>query len=299
MANAAWPWAAAFSRRLHELRPQPFCGSHLLFGSDYSGGHASSRYNVYGFVIADADASLDWPVECQKVRSGFLADGRRMGFKNLNDAHRRNALIPFLSASESLVGNVVTVAVTKELRHLSSYQNAIDVWRKTNSLQAKWNPGAFEQMARIAHFFSLLVAAWSTPGANVSWITDEDEIVANAERLTDAQEFAARLAGIFLPHNLGEFMMNTPAVVNNHSAFEDFLASPDLAAGMIGEILTTTPVYEPGAQNVFRYAQLTEKSEIISDWFWHHLGTLKKTCILIERAENGKYGVGRLDMQLR
>jgi hypothetical protein len=294
--KAAWPWTTAFLHQLHNLRPEPFRGSHILFGSDYSGSHAGSRFQIYGFVVADADASPDWPNRCRKVRDIFLADGRRMSFKNLNDDHRQRALIPFLEATEFLEGHVVAVAVTKDLNYLSTHYAAINIWKDLFGLSANWNDRAFEQMARITHFFSLFLSAWSSPGANISWITDEDEIVANAGRLEDAHQFAARLSGVYLSHDLGAFMMNTPAIVSTEPVFEDFLAIPDLAAGMIGEILAIAPTRGTRSPGLDGQKELTQKSDIIADWFWHKGGSLKKTCILIDRATKDQFSIGVLNI---
>lgn len=294
--KTAWPWATAFMRQLHSLRPGPFKGSHILFGSDYSGSHAESRFQIFGFVIADADASPDWPNKCRQVRNTFLADGRRMSFKNLNDARRKRALIPFLEAAESLEGHVVAVAVTKNLNYLSTHHASMNIWKDLFGLNANWNDRAFEKMARITQFFSSFLSAWSSPGANISWMTDEDEIVANAGRLEDAHQFAARLSGVYLSHDLGEFMMNTPAIVSSEPAFEDFLAIPDLAAGMIGEVLAITPENGTRSPGLNGQKELTQKSNIIADWFWHSGGSLKKTCILIDRAAKKQFSIGVLDV---
>ncbi|MGD0443450.1 MAG: hypothetical protein ABSA39_05890 [Edaphobacter sp.] len=151
----------------------------------------------------------------------------------------------------------------------------------------------------MSHFFSLFLAAWSSPNMNISWMTDEDDIVANAERLDDAHQFAARLSMLHVPHHLGEFMMNTPAVMPDELMFEDFLAIPDLAAGMIGEILKTKAVNQfKAGLSPYNDQPLTGKSDIIADWFWHNSGTLKKTCILIDQTEEGKFGIGQLRMGL-
>ena len=295
IVEAAWPWAAAFSKQLKALRPEPFQGTHLMFGSDYSGSHSGSQFRTYGFVIGDADASAEWPLRCRNARSAFLANGRRMAFKNLNDSQRRRALIPFLEASEAIDGHVLVVAINKNLAHISTYPGSVEVWKALYGFKAKWDPRVFEEMVRVSHFFSLFLAAWSSPRMNVSWMTDEDDIVANAERLDDAHQFAARLSTVYVPHRLGEFMMNTPAVMPDEMMFEDFLAIPDLAAGMIGEILKPqTASQSRTGLRVYFDQPLTAKSDIIADWFWHNSGTLKKTCILVNRAEDGKFGIWQL-----
>ncbi len=257
-----------------------------MFGSDYSGSHTGSQFRIYGFVIGDADASPEWPARCRESRSAFLANGRRMAFKSLNDSQRRRALIPFLEASEALDGHVVVVAINKKLTHISTHQGSVGVWEALHGFQARWDPRAFEEMVRVSHFFSLFLAAWSSP-------------VANAERLDDAHQFAARLSTLHVPHQLGEFMMNTPAVMPDELMFEDFLAIPDLAAGMIGEVLKTKAANQfKAGLSASNNQPLTEKSDIVADWFWHNSGTLKKTCILIDQAEDGKFSIGQLRMGL-
>jgi len=293
----AWPWTAAFVRQLHQLRATPFGGSHLLFGSDYSGDHHASRFRVYGFVIADAHASPEWPAKCRQVRQDCLKDGRRMSFKSLNDGHRRRALVPFLEAAEYLNGHVVAVAVTKDLARLSTTPNTLDFCQRESWLRARWNAKSFEQMARVAHFFSLFLAAWSRPGMDVSWVTDSDEIVANDGRLDDAHQLAARLSGLYVPHPLGEFMMNTVAVDTEDLAFEDFVAIPDLAAGMLAEILLGAQLERsPGSGQVLKPKELSHKSDIIADWFWYRDGSLKKTCILIDHVDEQTFSVGEIHM---
>jgi hypothetical protein len=294
--RAAWPWTQAFSRQLADMRPAPFAGSHLMFGSDYSGTHSKSQFQIYGFVITDADSSPEWPARCRGVRNAYLK-GRRMSFKNLNDSHRQQALVPFLEAAETLHGHVVVVAVAKELTYLCTHSRAIETWSGLHTLHAGWNRRAFEQMARVAHFFSLFLAAWSSPGMHISWMTDEDDIVANPGRLEDAHQFAARLAGLYVKHPLGEFMMNTPAVVGNDTAFEDYLAIPDLASGMVGEVLAVNRPHWSDGNSLPEGHHLSRKSDIIADWFWHNDGSLKKSCILIQRAGKGQFGIGTLGMQ--
>jgi hypothetical protein len=279
----AWPWAAPFKRQLRQLRAKPFGGSHLLFGSDYSGDHSANRFRVYGFVIADADASPKWPARCREVRRSFLVDGRRMSFKNLNDRHRRRALVPFLEAAEFLDGHVVAVAVTKDLERLSTSTNTLDIWENLHGLQARWDARWFEQMVRVAHLFSLFLAAWSSPGMNVSWVTDNDSIVANDGRLGDMHQLTARFFGLYVPQRLGEFMMNTVAVDSEGRSFEDFVAIPDLADGMLAEVLSGTTTDEPSHKRRLWTKELSEKSEIIADWFRHRGGS----CTCSPRANAG------------
>jgi hypothetical protein len=223
-----------------------------------------------------------------------------MSFKNMNDVQRRRALIPFLEAAEYLEGHVVVVAVTKQLRQMSSAPTSMQLWQNMHGLQAKWDLRAFEQMARVAHFFSMFLGTWSSPGMDVTWITDDDSIVANAGRLDDVHQFAARLSAFFVPHQLGVFAMNTVSSDSRARGFEDFVAIPDLAAGMVGESLLARRNQEQGRPDEHGGEELSVKSEVIADWFWHRSGPLKKICMLVSpTATKGRFGIGELNRELR
>lgn len=295
MMAKAWPWSKAFERQLLQLRAQPFLGSHLMFGSDYSGDHKNSRFKVYAFIVANADTSPYWPSRVGMVRNEFLKDGRRMSFKTMNDGHRRRALVPFLEASEVLDGHVVVVVVTKELDWLTGGSSSRTEPNESRKLKGRWDDAAFEEMMRIVHFFSMLVGAWSSPGMHVSWFTDDDMVVANEDRLDDMHLWAAKASSFYLKHELGEFMFNKVSTFPENRAYEDYLAIPDLAAGMFAEVLANRTKDSERPNNRLRIeADLSEKSEVISSWFAHSLGTLKKTCILIDKKPDGRFRIGEL-----
>jgi hypothetical protein len=217
-----------------------------------------------------------------------------MSFKRLNDGQRRRALGPFLEAAEYLDGHVVGVVVSKELDRLSTGANTLELWKSLHGLRASWSPRAFEALVRAAHFHALLLRAWFRPGMHVSWITDEDEIVANEDRLDDALDLSARLTGLYVPHGLGEFAMNTVAVDPKDESFEDFVAIPDLAAGMLTEVVnqwSSAPMWSEGGALELAADRLSEKAKIIADWFWHPGGSLRKTSILIDRFAESRFTV--------
>jgi hypothetical protein len=113
--------------------------------------------------------------------------------------------------------------------------------------------------------------------------------------LDDVQRIAAQLSSVYVQHQLGEFMMNTVAVDNDSRSFEDFVAIADLAAGMIAEVVAITPT-QPSLDMQCRQKEMSDKSDVIADWFWYTSSTLRKTCIIIDQVEDGRFGVGELKM---
>ena len=271
-----------------------------MFGSDYSGTHKGSRFNVYTFLVADADASPDWPARMRAVRRRFLSDGRRMSFKRLGDVHRQRALGHFLDATDSLTGHIVALVITKDLERLSTSPTALSVWRHLHGLSGKWSPGEFENLVRIVHLFTLLLATWSRPGMHVSWITDEDRIVANDDRHTDALLLAARMAPLYVPHCLGEFAFSSTAADGPARAFEDFVAIPDLVAGMLAEAMTHFSDHETwksGGPLQLESSALSPKTEALSDWFWEQSDNLRRTAVIIDRHDEHQFRIARFGPQ--
>jgi hypothetical protein len=297
--SLAFPWVPQFRVILRDVCPKPFDGSHILVGSDYSGSHHNSDYLVYGFLLADADKSPEWPRLRAEVRERYLPDGRRMSFKRLNDSLRWRALSPFLDVANAFSGICAVVVVHKDLERMSTGQRTIDVWRGLHGTEGKWRGAAFETMARIVHLYCLFIAAVSKPFQHVTWITDQDEIVANDDRLTDVMALASKMIGLYVSYPLGEFAMNSTQVDGGDRSFEDFVAIPDLVAGSFAEIITVwsrQPGWRDDDEMCLEPDLLTKKSNLISAWFCHPSQSLKRCVILVDRFDETRFRVQRINV---
>jgi hypothetical protein len=142
-------------------------------------------------------------------------------------------------------------------------------------------------MARTVHFATLLVSACCLPSQHLTWITDQDEMVANDDRLTDVMDFASRMMGLYVSFELGEFAMNDTSSDPGDKSFEDFVAIPDLVAGAFSEVLT---MWSQDTSNHQRRIldlgslRLTEKAETIVSWFSEGGLSLARCVILIDKV---------------
>ena len=190
--NRAYPWSKRCLDILRSVMPSPLPGSHLMIGSDYSGDHRRSQYRVYTFLLADADSSPNYPDARRNVRCQYLPDGRRMSYKGLNDGVRQHALFPFLSTFDHFDGLCCSFIVHKSLERMATSFHSLSVWKSLHGLNGRWGVPAFEVASRITHFFCLLLGVATRPGQHITWITDQDEIAANDDRLEDVRQLAAR-----------------------------------------------------------------------------------------------------------
>lgn len=295
----AFPWSPRFISILRGVLPAPFTSSHIMVGSDYSGIHRRSDYRVYSFLIADTDNSPDYPELRRQLRAELLRDGRRMSYKKLNDRIRQKALFPFLKTADSFTGLCCAIVVHKGLERMSTSPNSLNLWQKLHGLEARWGRLAFEAMARISHFYCLLLSVVSSPHQHVTWITDQDEIIANDDRLTDVMNFVAKMSGLYIEHQLGEFAMNSTQVDIGDREFEDFVAIPDLVAGAFADIVTVwsqQPGWRDGGDLTLKPDAIPAKANVISAWFCSESPKLRRCTVLIDKFDKHRFVVQNLDL---
>jgi hypothetical protein len=284
-----FPWGRSVQNILWQAQPAPFGRENLMIASDYGGEHKTASHLVYAFLVADTSPS-DWPRAIRRLRTSVLVDGRRMSFKRLNDPARRGALIPFLEAADTLTGHLIVVAVDKRIKWLVTRKGDSIRWENALNLKAKWTDHGFENMGRKAYMIALFLSLWSRPMMNVDWITDQDQAVANADRLDDTHKFAATMSSLLLPHSMGEFGMNSTEIDEPDRALEDFCALPDLAAGMTSDICSA--LARKGGWSKINRLELdadavSEKAAMICDWFWDSKFRLRKTMIQMDAVPTG------------
>lgn len=295
----------------------------LFITSDYSGEHAGADYQVISFMITDIHAVETWNRGRITLRKRYLADGRRMSFKQLRDQRRWQALLPFLAAADKLNGICVVVAVHSSIDTLFTGSAPLDWSNPAFAKFAHWNTRALEKLFRVCHFVSVFLAGLSRDGQHVLWITDDDSIAPNVQGLYDLTELFGTIATQYLAHDLGHLRVGTPARSDtNDRLLEDLVAVPDLAAGAVAELLTahagnteiiiTSPasvylsigpalsnatlpqsksfeVYRGSLNKVMAHeADMSAKSAFIAKWLGTKDQALRKVVCMIDPAPGGE-----------
>jgi hypothetical protein len=289
-----WGWGHSIQKIVAAAGPIRVQGNRLLIASDYGGEHRDATHLIYCYLVVGGGAR-SWFSTIRSLRTNLLPDGRRMSYKRLADPLRQRALVPFLRAAADLDGHLVAVAVDKRKKWLSTAPDVAQDLQRAFGLKASWNPRSLETMMRKVHFLSILLSLWSRPHMDLSWITDQDEFVANDARHDDALITAARVSSFYVPHPMGIFRLNTTGQDPETPDYEDLCAVPDLAAGMLSEIasrLSKEGSWEKGMQKTLE-EQLPIKTNVIADWFWDMDMRLRKTLITID-MEGTRFSVRRV-----
>lgn len=292
----AWGWGYSIQKILAASEPKPRENASLLIASDFGGEHKHATHLIYCYLLVRGGIH-DWLSSAVAVRRHF-PDTRRMAYKRLDDPLRQNALMPFLAAAAGLDGHLVAIAIDKRKKWLSTAPGASDRLIRELNLKAKWSARALEGMLRKVHITAILLSLWSRPYCNVTWITDQDEFVANDVRHDDALLAAARYSSFYVNHPMCAFRLNTTGQDIDARDFEDICAIPDLAAGMLSDVSTRLRNRRLEDRFWMLSSDLPLKAEIIADWFWDDTMALRKTLISID-VHDTKFGVHKVSMMVQ
>lgn len=283
-----WGWGYSIQKILAATRSQMFDADQLMIASDYGGEHRQSSHLVYAYLIV-AGGLPSCLRTIRATRRALFRDDRRMAYKRLDDAVRRKALPTYLRAAGELHGCLVAVAIDKKKAWLSTQEGVADEFQGMFKLRSRWSDKALERMVRKVHLMSLLLSVWARPHCNITWITDDDEFVSTEARHDDALSVSGTLASMYTPLRTGVFRLNRTGQVPDDLDFEDLCSIPDLACGMLSEIMSAldTPSVETPAADRDLPTELPWKSEILSNWFWDEDMPLRKVLITVDvTAEN-------------
>lgn len=287
-----FPWTSLFISKLREHSLPQFLGETIYAASDCSGRTRESRIDALSFLLTDYDYCGEWHLEREEVRKRYLADMRRMSFKDLNDGMRRRALVPFLKAADLIPGLCLTIVIDKRMKKLCSDEELFT--RVKPTLRGKWNPRSFEYMARLAYFLSVLFAGLSLPNQNLYWIGDTDDFLATQERATDTAELLSRFSSLLISHPLGQLGVGSTSLDEGDRLEEDLAAVPDLVAGALTESVNGMFRHYGKIPSVITMApETSRKTDLISSWFFsRHRTRLTKIAIVFEYVSDNHSRIG-------
>ncbi len=263
-------------------------GPTLFIASDYGGAHKGAVYETLSFLMADLTYVWLFDELRTKLRNEAVLKSRRMAYKSLGDRRRQEALVPFLRSGNTIPGLLMNIVLDKNASQLlsESYQPKFAFGELSH-----WCKGSFEKLTRVGQLGAMLVEGMCAPGQNVLWISDEDEIAPNREKLFEATNVLGHYLNHFCSNQMGHMRFGTTNVDNGNLRIEDLVALVDLAAGCLSEIFTQTmklfgspasKILIPGTHSS------SKKARIIANWMAQGNHPLKKLIVLVE-AQNNSY----------
>jgi hypothetical protein len=261
----------------------------LLLASDYSGESSDSPYALYSLIITSIESWASWEKARIRVRRHHFSDSRRMSFKRMGDGQRQRALLPFLTAADSLDGLVLCVAIAKRCQSVFAARPPLDLSNPDFAAYRKWKPDVLEKTFFILHLSGLLLAGLGSPGQNALWFTDEDAIAANDQRVSELTQLFRWITSMYLAHDMGHCRCGSSRCDNGTQQIEDLLTIPDLVAGALAEHLKLRAVDPPEMPDSFwmHRPDLSEKTKRITWWFSDANQPLKRLVCIVDPTGDG------------
>lgn len=288
--SPCWSVTSSLDKVIRQLETSdvdllPDLSSHrsLILTSDYGGQHKAATHETFSFLVAGLESCAQWNEERQLVRDRFLNPNRRMSYKALNDRQRRLALLPFLSAADRIPGLLTTALVNKRVSRTLNV--TVEDREQLPSSIAGWPNQVLQKLTFVAHLGALLIAGLSSTGQDVLWLTDNDDFVANDQRVIDLTPLFGGIIGGYVGHALGHFRFGTMKCEAGDLQIEDLTAIPDLIAGAACEIplhfasLTRTAIRVPLRDHV------SAKGLTILDWMGRRRMPLKRLLVLVDEGD--------------
>lgn len=251
----------------------------LLLAIDWAGQQVWHRFSTLSVLVTSQAGYAAWEPRRDAVRKEFLADGRRMCFKELgHDKVRRRALGPFLEAADQLSGLLFTLLVDVRSDAGLVHRNCLA------STQQTWAPGDNERMWMTALVIDLLLRGLSGAGQDVQVLLDEDSIFDTTARREGLCSTIGRLPA---PHPLSLHVADPSIPGPPRVVTEDLLAIPDLAAGALAELSTSDARIASDADGLMTAERdvLQEKALSILDWLCLHQRHLRRMAYLLRQDE--------------
>lgn len=269
-----------------DLLPDLRLGPTLIIASDYGGQHKAATHESFSFLVADLVFCWLWNEERQRVRAAYFSDKRRMSYKALNDRQRRQAMLPFLAAADSIPGVLATVLVDKKfIRSLTmTMEDHLQIPRSLAELPTQIN----RKITLIAHLGALFIAGLSGQGQNIIWFTDNDDFAANDKRVINLTPLFASIISQYSQCKMGHFRFGTTKCDNGDLFIEDLASIPDLACGALTEIPVCGVLPKSSGIQLPLRGHLPPKAVAILAWLGEQRKALRRLTFVIDEGDNAR-----------
>lgn len=279
-----------FTEKYNNRLPNLSIAKRLVCFSDYSGEEKESDFSVYSFLIIDGDNLKEWNESRTRLRKELLADGRRVSFKNYRDKLSQEYISAFLHIVDDLRGYLVTISVSKQLPSLFENASPINVANPKFQKYLTWTKDTAEKIFRVIHFLGFFIAGFSSEKQDIIWITDDDKIAPNKEKVSHLTELFSYICSGYLTHNLGHLRIGTTKSDDGSRLIEDLCSIPDLIAGAYSDHHKSTQTENNQGPNGLFWlysSEFKKKTNKLTRWLWEDRKCLCKVCLQITPNEAG------------
>jgi hypothetical protein len=277
--------------QLHDL-PDFSDDSKIAVMSDFSGEHKGARFSTYSFLIMAYNKVGPFQERVEELRRkyGIREPYSEFAFKDLTFGPRSQALPEFLQLVDNFIhGAVITIAIDKQIGTVFGSSKKETYSRMKEQLAAmelgQWKGATAEKVLRVCHSLALFTALTTKENQRLLWYCDDDAINQDGleRRFEDTQNIFVRALAMYCRHKFDLVGFGKSFAGKSH--LDDLLSIPDLAAGVVQDLLQA---HDTGTNEV---SGGDEKVALIK-WIATQGKFLSKITIQIGQLANGELGSG-------
>jgi hypothetical protein len=271
-------------------------GTIMIF-SDYGGESSTSRYLTYSFLLAARDDMAFWFDESKRLRNIHNLDTpyKEIAFKDLNYGPIGRCLGDWLRLADFVRGLLFTLVVSKRVVSTTGRQDKAVMRELSHTLSevglGVWKPPVAEKMIRIIHIVCYWISVLSVNGQKIFWMTDDDAITANEDKVEALGRLFASILTIYTANKYPVLGYAKPFSDSNKACnLNDLLSVPDLAAGAVESLFTI--------KRLKREPEVKEGTNTVLEWLAHQGIGLKKHAMLVEVRDDGQLHTAMLEFKV-
>ncbi|MEM5295611.1 hypothetical protein VSR82_14875 [Burkholderia sp. JPY481] len=266
--------------------------------SDFGGEHQSALFYTYSFLLLAYDkiGPFEEKVRALRKKHGLLEHYSEFAYKKLASGAKARALPEYLELIDSFIhGALITLAVDKRIQTVfgpdKRQAQPIMVEELREKGLGEWAGPAAEKVLRVTNIIAAFAALLTHENQSLLWYSDKDLINEDGKKrdFKHTQQILGHVLGMYLPHDLSAVGFGKSFDKKSH--LDDLLSVPDLAAGVVQDLLKQYETEEdiPGGDEKVR----------VMRWIATPATHLSKITIQVTRMANGELGYGRVDMAVK
>jgi hypothetical protein len=264
--------------------------------SDYSFGGPKCLFDTLSYLLFEIESLGEWIDLRAEIRRTILGTERTISYKALNNKVKREALLPCLSAANSINGLLVTFSVHHKVDEFNIIADKFTAVKSSLNADSRWKRKSFEKAVRAATLCSFAMTGLCNPSMRITWLTDNDEIADKPSKRHDLLRLFVASNTRFSKTPPTKVRIQTPLTTEiSRDVAEDLLTIPDIAAGCLASVVNAK-FHETGVPRLGSILEFPDfgdmaKQTPISGWLCRNEGSLKKVAVIVYPHEDG--GVGK------
>ncbi|KDP84725.1 hypothetical protein CF70_018070 [Cupriavidus sp. SK-3] len=298
MVTAEYPYfshlLADLVRQIKEL-PDFSDDKKIAVMSDFGGEHPTAHFYTYSFLFVAYDKVGPFAKQVQELREkhDLLAPYSEFAYKKLKSGPRSRALPEYLRLVDNLIhGAIITVAIEKRIETVFGVKkkqaHPVMVEQLMTEGLGTWHGPAAEKVFRVCHILAAFMSLLTVDRHRLLWYSDKDTIndEGSNRKFSDTQTIFQRVIPMYMQHGFDVIGFGKSFDTKSH--LDDLLSIPDLAAGVVQDLLQANRTGEE--------IQGGDEKIAVMKWMASPSKFLSKITVQIAQTGDGGIGAGVVDI---